>query len=132
MFIFIFIYFFCYFDLNTNLTSLFIMPLTYHNIKYSLQDCTHQLDTSRFYRLYIQPPIHIENPTRCHRVTKFCFIFIWSSACFGRHTAHHPDPKTALAASGFAYLEGCWTCICCNCTSNSLPRMQNQRLLVQF
>ena len=37
-------------------------------------------------------------------------IFIWSSACFGRHTAHHQEPKTALAASGFSYVEGWWTC----------------------
>jgi hypothetical protein len=29
---------------------------------------------------------------------------------FGRHTAHHQEPKTAQAASGFAYVEGCWTC----------------------
>ena len=27
-------------------------------------------------------------------------IFIWSWTCFGRHTAHHQGPKTALAASG--------------------------------
>ena len=26
------------------------------------------------------------------------------------NTAHHQEPKTALAASGFAYVEGCWTC----------------------
>jgi hypothetical protein len=39
-------------------------------------------------------------------------IFIWSSTCFGRHTAHHQEPKTALAASGFAYVKGCWTCSC--------------------
>jgi len=82
--------------------------------------------------------IHIENPTRCHSVSKFYFIFIWSSTCFGRHTAHHQEPKTALVASGFAYVEGCWTCSCCmlsvssNYTSNNLPHMQNQRLLVQF
>jgi hypothetical protein len=25
-------------------------------------------------------------------------------------TAHHQDPKTALATSGFTYTEGCWTC----------------------
>jgi len=56
--------------------------------------------------------IHIENPTRCNSVSKFYFIFIWSSTCFGRHTAHHQDPKTALAASDFAYVEGCWTCSC--------------------
>ena len=43
--------------------------------------------------------------------TKFYyFIFIWSSTCFGRHTAHHQEPKTALAASGFPYVEGWWTC----------------------
>ena len=32
---------------------------------------------------------------------KIYFIFIWSSTCFGQHTAHHQEPKTALAASGF-------------------------------
>jgi len=24
--------------------------------------------------------------------------------------AHHQERKTALAASGFSYVEGCWTC----------------------
>jgi len=43
---------------------------------------------------------------------KIYFIFIRSSTCFGRHTAHHQEPKTALAASGFACVEGCWTCSC--------------------
>ena len=56
--------------------------------------------------------IHIENPTKCHSVSKFYFIFIWSSTCFGRHTAHHQEPKTAPAASSFACVEGCWTCSC--------------------
>ena len=39
-------------------------------------------------------------------------MFIWSSTCFGRHTAHHQELKTAIAASGFAYVEGCrcWGC----------------------
>jgi hypothetical protein len=36
-------------------------------------------------------------------------MFIWSSTCFGRHTAQHQELKTALAASGFAYVRGCWT-----------------------
>ena len=54
--------------------------------------------------------IHIENPTRCNSVSKFYFMFIWSSTCFGRHTAHYQEPKTALAASGFAYVGGCQTC----------------------
>ena len=47
--------------------------------------------------------IRKENPTRCNSVSKFYFIFIWSSTYFGRHTAHHQEPKTALAA---------WFCIC--------------------
>ena len=54
--------------------------------------------------------IHKENPTRCNSVSKFYFIFMWSSTCFGQYTAHHQEPKTALAASGFAYVEDCWTC----------------------
>ena len=40
----------------------------------------------------------IKNPTRCNNVSKFYYsLFIWSSACFGRHPAHHQEPKTALA-----------------------------------
>jgi hypothetical protein len=54
---------------------------------------------------------------------------------FGRHTAHHQKPKTAQAASGFTYVEGCGTCCCWtlsgsvnylttsnNCTSDNLPQ----------
>jgi hypothetical protein len=26
----------------------------------------------------------------------------------GKNTAHHQEPKTALAASGFSYVKGCW------------------------
>jgi hypothetical protein len=52
-----------------------------------------------------------KNPTRCNNVSEFYYtLFIWSSTCFGRHTAHHQKPKTALAASGFSYVKGCWTC----------------------
>jgi len=41
-----------------------------------------------------------KNPTRCNNVSKFYYsICIWSSTCFGRHIAHHQEPKTALAAS---------------------------------
>jgi len=35
-------------------------------------------------------------------------IVVWSSTCFGQHAAHHQELKTALAASGFAYMRGCW------------------------
>jgi len=38
--------------------------------------------------------------------------FKWSSTSFGRHTAHHQEPKTAQAASGFCIREGCRTCSC--------------------
>ena len=82
--------------------------------------------------------IHIKNPTRCNSVSKFYFVFIWSSTCFGRHTAHHQEPKTLLTASGFAYVECCWTCgywtltASSNYTANNPPRVQSKRLLVQF
>ena len=85
------------------------------------------------------------NPTRCKNVSKFYYsMCIWSSTCLGRHIAYHQEPKTALATSGFSYVEGCWTCswwtlsgtVCLttstNYTSNNLPRMKNQRLPVQF
>jgi len=32
-------------------------------------------------------------------------------------TAHHQKPTTALAASGFVYVEGCWTCSCWTLTA---------------
>jgi len=53
--------------------------------------------------------IHKENPTIYNNISKFYYsIFICSSTCFGRHTAHHQEPKTALATSGFSYVKGCW------------------------
>jgi hypothetical protein len=62
-------------------------------------------------------------PTRCKSVSKFYFIFIWSSTCFGRHIVHHEEPKTALAAFGFANVEGCWVCSCwtLSASSNYIP-----------
>ena len=104
---------------------------------------------SRLNLMFVDPCIIVQfikkNPTRCNNVSKFYYsIFIWSSTCFGGHTAHHQEPKTALAASGFLYVEGCWTCswwtlsgtVCLttstNYTSNSLPRMKNQWLPMQF
>jgi len=44
--------------------------------------------------------------------------FKLSPTCFGRHTAHHQEPKTAQAASGFAYVEGCRACSCWNLSGN--------------
>jgi len=67
--------------------------------------------------MFVDPCIIVQfikkNPIRCNSVSKSYYsIFIWSSTCFGRHTAQHQEPKTALAASGFSYVEGCWTCGC--------------------
>jgi len=64
-----------------------------------------------------------KNPTRCKNVSTFYYsVFIWSSTCFGRHTAHHQEPKTALAASGFSYVEGCWTCGCLTLSGSAWQR----------
>jgi len=53
-------------------------------------------------------PIHKEKSNKMQQRIKFYYsIFIWSSTCFGRRAAHHWEPKTALAASGFSYVEGC-------------------------
>ena len=89
--------------------------------------------------------VHKENPTRCNNISKFYYsIFIWTSTCFGQHTAHHQEPKTALAASDFSYMEGCWTCgwwtlsgtLCLTTstdyTSNNLPRMKNRGCQCSF
>jgi hypothetical protein len=71
-------------------------------------------DEDHWNLMFVDPCIIVQfikkNPTRCNNVSKFYYsIFIWSSTCFERHTAHHQKPKTALAASGFSYVEGCWT-----------------------
>jgi len=66
--------------------------------------CQYYIDSINIHTKFIKK-------TRCNTVPKFYYsIFIWSSTCFGRHTAHHQEPKTALTASGFSYVEGWWTC----------------------
>jgi hypothetical protein len=53
--------------------------------------------------------IHKERSNETQQYIKFYYsICIWSSTCFGRHAAHHQEPKTALAASGFSYMKGCF------------------------
>jgi hypothetical protein len=56
-----------------------------------------------FFGLYMMEklihPLLIQQDATVYK--KFYFIFIWSLTCFGWHTAHHQEPKTALAASGF-------------------------------
>jgi hypothetical protein len=105
---------------------------------YRYKTISSDTDRSARQRCECYPLLTVKTPTRCNSVSKLLLflIFKWSSTCFGWHTVHHQEPKTAQAAAGFAYVEGCQTCSCWtmsnNCTSDNLPRMQNQRLLVQF
>ena len=70
-----------------------------------------------------------KNPTRRNNVSKFYYsIFIWSSTCFGRHTAHHQEPKTALAASGFSYMESCWMCSWWTLSGDTPPIIRSLKL----
>jgi len=52
--------------------------------------------------------------------------FKWSSTCFGWHTAHHQEPKTAQAASGFAYV-GSFRTWCCWMLSDTWKRRTTSR-----
>jgi hypothetical protein len=57
--------------------------------------------------------IHTEIANKMQQCIKIYYsTSIWSSTCFGRHTAHHQELKTALAASGFAHVKGCGLCGC--------------------
>jgi hypothetical protein len=40
----------------------------------------------------------------------FIIPYLYVAQNVSGDTAHHQEPKTALAASGFAYVVGCWTC----------------------
>ena len=101
--------------------------------------------------MFVDPCIIVQftqkNPTICNNVSKiYYFIFIWSSTCFGRHTAHHQEPKIALAAFGLHTWKVVGRVVAGRCQSESEilpdsvqhPHFQqpstyvNQRLLVQF
>jgi len=45
--------------------------------------------------------------------------YLYEAQRFGQHTAHHQEPKTALAASGFACVDVCWTCSCRTLSASS-------------
>jgi len=83
-----------------NLTLLHLIP------DYLVRITRHEAPHYAISSIPLLTIIHIENPTRYNSVSNFYFIFIWSSTCFGRHSAHYQEPKTALAASGFAWYGG--------------------------
>jgi len=78
--------------------------------------------------------IHTEKSNKMQQCIKIYYsIFIWRSTCFGQHTAHHQEPKTALAASGLR----AWKVVgCCGCwtptTSNNLPHTQTRGCQCSF
>jgi hypothetical protein len=52
--------------------------------------------------MFVEPCTMVQfiqkNPTSCNNVSKCYYsIFIWSLTCFGRHTSHHQEPKTAVS-----------------------------------
>jgi hypothetical protein len=50
-----------------------------------------------------------KNPTRCNNVSKFLLFHIYMKLNVFRAT-HRTSSEAALAASGFSYVWGCWTC----------------------
>jgi hypothetical protein len=40
----------------------------------------------------------------------FIISYLYEAQHVSGDTAHRQKPKTALAATGFSYVEGCWTC----------------------
>jgi hypothetical protein len=72
-------------------------------------------NTTNLNLMFVDPCIIVQlmkkNTTRCNSLSELYYsLFIWSSTSFGRHTAHHQEPKTELLATGFSYMVGCWTC----------------------
>ena len=53
--------------------------------------------------------IHTEKIQQDATVLKFIIPYLYEAQHVSGDTAHHQEPKTALAASGFAYMEGCWS-----------------------
>jgi hypothetical protein len=72
--------------------------------------------------------IHTEKSNKMQHCIKIYYsIFMWSSTCFGQHTAHNQEPKTALAASGLYMLS-----VSSNHTSNILPCIQTRGCQCSF
>jgi len=129
----------------TSTNNLMLVKITFYYNRFDLLIVKIKATVLYYMMPWTNTKIHEEKSNKMQQCIKILlFQFLWSSTCFGRHAAHHQEPKTALAATGFSYVEGCWACswwtlsstLCLitstNYTSNSLPRMQNQWLPVQF
>ena len=57
-----------------------------------------------------------ENPTKCNNISKFIIPGLYEAQHVSGNT-HHQELKTALAASGFAYVKGCCTLWLLECNS---------------
>jgi hypothetical protein len=65
--------------------------------------------------------IHTEKSNKMQQCIKIYYsIFIWSSTCFGRHTAHRQEPKTALTASGLHTWKAVWRVVAGCCQAENL------------
>ena len=80
-------------------------------------------NATQYFSMFVDPCIIVQfiqkksnNMQQCIKL--YYSIFIWSSTCFGRHTAHHQEPKTALVASGLPTRKVVWTCGCWTLSSN--------------
>ena len=51
--------------------------------------------------------VYKEKSNKMQQYIKILLFHIYMKiTCLGQHTAHYQEPKTALAASGFLYVEG--------------------------
>jgi len=97
----------CRYFFEMSLSNLNTFRLFRYRIREQYLNCLRRILLNKIEDLiFVDPCIIVQfikkNPTRCNNVSQFYYsIFIWSSIYFGRHTAHHQEPKTALAASVF-------------------------------
>jgi len=54
--------------------------------------------------------IHEEKSNNATMYQNIIIPYLYEAQHFLGDTTHHQEPKTALTASGFSYIEGCWTC----------------------
>jgi hypothetical protein len=128
-------------QLCTVYTTAYFGNICSHSVPCHINVSTVKYQANGHSLTFVDPCIIVQfikkNPTRCNNVSKFYYSVFVCSTCFGRHTAHHQEPKTALAASGFLYVEGCctcsqWTLSGTYCARQRPSTCKKKRLPVQF